>query len=121
VQRRRRLQLEPVGKAGALRELQKLRAACQENVLPVIDFDAVDDERRGSPAQQAAAFEELDVRAELFEFNRRGQAREARTDDGYPLDSHDFTITRSFSVGASAARWRSGSHGSRAILPRMPS
>lgn len=90
-------------------------------MLTVVDFDAVDLERRRASAEQAAAFEELDVRAELFEFYRGGEAGEAGSDDGYALESHDFTMTRSFSVGARAARRCSGSQGSRAILLRMPS
>ena len=73
-------------------------------MLPVIHFDAVDFKRGRAPAQQAAAFEELDVRAELFEFHRRREAGQPGTNYRYPLESHDFTITRSFSVGASAAR-----------------
>ena len=73
-------------------------------MLTVVDFDAVDFERRRPAAEQAAAFEELDVRAGLFEFYRRGETGEPGSDDGYALESHDFTMTLSFSVGASAAR-----------------
>ena len=99
-----RLQLELVGKAGAASKFDERGAARKEHVLTVVDFDAVDFERRRTATEQAAAFEELDVRAELLQFNRGGETGEAGSDHGYALESHDFTITRSFSVGARAAR-----------------
>ena len=47
-------------------------------MLPVVDFDAVDLERRRAAAEKAAALEELDVRAGLFEAKRRATAGEPR-------------------------------------------
>lgn len=99
-----RLQFEFIGETGTAREFDECGATGEEHVLTVVDFNAVDFERRRTAAKQTAAFEELDVRAELFEFYRGCESGEARSDDGYALESHDFTMTRSFSVGASAAR-----------------
>ena len=52
----------------------------------------------------------------LFEAQRRRKSGEPAADDGYALESHDRTTTRSFSVLESAARARSGSPGSRSIF-----
>ena len=99
-----RLQLEFVGETGAPGEFNEGGAAREEHVLAVVDFDAVDFERCRAAAEQAAAFEELDVGAELLQFHRGSETGKAGSDDGYALESHDFTMTASFSVGASAAR-----------------
>ncbi len=80
-------------------------------MLTVVDFFAGDLERRGAPAEQAAALEELDVETGFLKIERRGEAGEPRADDGYALDSHERTTTRSFSVFESAARARSGRPG----------
>ena len=99
-----------------LREIDKLRAARQEDVLAVVDFHAVDLERGGPAAQDTAALEKLDVRSGRFELKSRCETGEAASDDRYALDSQDRTTTTSFSVLESAARARNGSPGSRSIF-----
>ena len=108
----------------AAREVNELRAAGQEDVLPVIYFLAADFERRRASAQQPAALEHFDVGTLRFlQLERGGQTRETSADDrnarsggAYALESHERTTTRSFSVFDSAARARSGSAGSRSIF-----
>jgi len=85
-------------------------------MLTVVDLDAVDLKRGRSAAEQAAALEKLDTCTGIFEAKRRRKPGKASADDGYALDSHDRTTTRSFSVFESAARARSGSPGSRSIF-----
>ncbi len=92
-------------KAGAVDEIDELGAARQKHVLTVVDFDAVDFERGRAAAEQAAAFEELDVRRRARPNPPplpapRGRLRRRLC----AAESHDFTMTRSFSVFASAAR-----------------
>ena len=111
------LQVQLVLHSDALREADELRAAGKKDVLAVVDFDAVDLERRRAAAEQAAALEELDVRAGILQVERRrSRPARPRSDDRYALDSHDRTTTRSFSVFESAARARNGSPGSRSIF-----
>ncbi len=85
-------------------------------MLAVVDFVAVDFERRRAAAEQPAAFEQLDAGAGVFEIERGGESGEAGADDRYALLSHERTTTRSFSVFESAARSRSGRPGSRSIF-----
>ena len=110
------LQTQLVSHTDALREPNELGATGKEDVLPVIDFDAIDLERRSAAAQKAAALKNLDVRSGILETKGRGEAREPCADDGYALESHDRTTTRSFSVLESAARARNGRPGSRSIF-----
>jgi hypothetical protein len=62
-------------------------------VLSVIHLDAVDFERGGAAAEEATAFEELDVFTGLLEIECRGEAGEAAANDRYALDSHERTTT----------------------------
>ena len=111
-----RLQVKLVPHSDCLREIDKLRAARQEDVLAVVDFHAVDLEGGGPTAQDAASLEKFDVRSGRRERKARGETREAASDDRYALDSQERTTTMSFSVLESAARARSGSPGSRSIF-----
>lgn len=110
------LQVNLVAHSHGLREIDELRAACQKDVLAVVDFDAVDLEGGGPPTQDAASFEKLDVRSGRLERKSCGETGEAASDDRYALDSQDRTTTMSFSVLESAARARSGRPGSRSIF-----
>jgi len=105
------LQAQLVLHADALREAHELGATGQENVLSVINLDAVDLKRSGAASQEAAALEELDVFSRFLEIERRGKAGEPAADDGhgrpsvagaqdgrettdrYALDSHERTTT----------------------------
>ena len=108
--------MELLGHSDGPREIDKLGAARQENVLAVVDFHAIDLEGGGPPAEDAASLEELDVRSGALECKARGETGEPASDDCYALDSQDRTTTMSFSVLESAARARSGSPGSRSIF-----
>ena len=110
------LQVKLVAHSDGLREVDKLRAARQKDVLAVVDFNAVDLEGRGPAAEDAASLEKLDVRSGRLERKARGETGEAASDDRYALDSQDRTTTMSFSVLESAARARSGRPGSRSIF-----
>jgi hypothetical protein len=105
-----------IAHSDGLREIDKLRAARQEDVLPIVDFHAVDFEGGGPPAQDAAPLEKLDVRSGRLERKARRETGEAASYDRYALDSQDRTTTMSFSVLESAARARNGSPGSRSIF-----
>ena len=61
-----RLQVKFPLEAGAAGERQELGATREEDVLAVVNFDAVNFERRRAAAEQPATFEELDPMAELF-------------------------------------------------------
>lgn len=108
--------MKPIGHPDGLREIDKLRAARQEDVLAVVDFHAVDFEGGGPPAEDAASLEKLDVRSGRLERKARCETGEAASYDRYALDSQDRTTTMSFSVLESAARARNGSPGSRSIF-----
>ena len=97
-------------------EVDEPIAAGKKDVLPVVNFDAADLERRCAAAEQAAALEELDASAGIFQVERRGESGESASDDRYALESHDRTTTRSFSVFESAARSFNGSRGLRSIF-----
>ena len=90
-------------------------------MLAVVDFDAVELEGRRATAEQTASLEKLDVRAGFLQAKRRRAAGEPRPNDGYALESHERTTTRSFSVFESAARALSGRPGSRSIFLRSSS
>lgn len=100
----------------ALGEADELIAAGKKDVLPVVNFDAADLERRRATAKQAASLEEFDVRAGIFQVERRRKSGESASDDRYALESHDRTTTFSFSVFESAARSLNGSPGLRSIF-----
>jgi hypothetical protein len=48
-------------------EADELLAASKEDVLPVVDFNAIDLERRRAAAKQAASLEELDAGSALLQ------------------------------------------------------
>ncbi len=108
--------MQLVAHPDGLRETDEIAAACQEDVLSVVNLDAVYLKRGGAPAEDAAALEERDLGSGGFERERGGEAGEAPADNGYALESHDRTTTLSFSVFESAARERRGSPGSRSIF-----
>jgi len=110
------LQVKLVAHSDGLREIDKLRAARQEDVLAVVNFHAVDLEGGGPPTQDTASLEKLDVRSGRLERKACGETGEAASDDRYALDSQDRTTTMSFSVLESAARARNGRPGSRSIF-----
>jgi hypothetical protein len=56
------------------REVNELRAAGEEDVLTVINFNSVELEGRGAAAEQPASLEKLDVRSSSFQTERRRQA-----------------------------------------------
>jgi hypothetical protein len=115
-------------------EADELLAASEKDVLAVVYLNAADLERGGAAAEQTASFEELDSDTGLLQAQGRRKAGQATANDGYrwrgvagaqevremtdgyALESHDRTTTRSFSVFESAARAFNGSPGSRSIF-----
>src|ERR1700722_801884 len=115
------LQMQLLFHADARGELDELVAAGQEDVLAVIDLDAVDLKRRCPAAKKPAAFEELDAKPGIFQVKGRRETGKPGAGDRYALDSHDLTTTGSCSLLESAARARKGSPGSRSIFLRSSS
>lgn len=110
------LQAQLVLHPDAACEADELLAASEKDVLAVVYLNAVNLERGGAPAEQTASFEELDAGTGPLQAQGRRKTGKPAADDGYALESHDRTTTRSFSVFESAARAFNGSPGSRSIF-----
>lgn len=100
-------------------EIDELGTTGEDDVLTIVDLDAVKSERRCLSPKQPAALDQLHAVSGTFELEGRTQPGQAGAHDDYMACSHDLAMTASLDRPVSDARRCNGSRGLRAISRRI--